>query len=203
MPGFGGKSYTKILISLYFCNIHRFAKYFLVIAHRDPLRSGDMYRRMVTFGVTLVLLPVFLQAQQINPAALGEAAQSASAAAPPSPHGGVVPVAPEARYFRLICLVHLTGSGKHNDPIRPEFVPATAAARDGILSWSVQMTDDKNMAIVHLVAADHKAFDAILNDKRPELRVFEIGKHGKDVIEAELKKYRKDFDLTQFEVVAR
>jgi RHS repeat-associated protein len=31
-------------------------------------------------------------------------------------------VDPTARYHRLICLVHLTGSGKHADPIRPEYV---------------------------------------------------------------------------------
>jgi len=97
---------------------------------------------------------------------------------------------PEARYYRLICLVHLTGSGKHTDPIRPEFIPTTvSSSRDGILGWRVQPTDDKNMAIVHLVASDHRAFEPILNDKRPEIRVFEIGKHSKDTIETELKKF--------------
>jgi hypothetical protein len=32
------------------------------------------------------------------------------------------------------------------------------------------------MAIVHLVAVDHHAFGAILADRRPEVKVFEIGK---------------------------
>jgi hypothetical protein len=55
---------------------------------------------------------------------------------------------PTARYYRLICLVHLVGSGKHTDPIRPEYVPsAVDAARQGIISWSLQITDDKSMAI--------------------------------------------------------
>ena len=53
-----------------------------------------------------------------------------------------------------------------------------------------------------LVAASRKALDAIVNDKRSEIRVFEIGKHGKDTIEQELKKYKKDFDLRKFQVVA-
>jgi hypothetical protein len=113
-------------------------------------------------------------------------------------------VDPSARYYRLICLVHLTGSGKHNDPIRPEFVPTAAdPTRAGILAWSMLPTDNKNMAIIQLVAANRHAFDAILADKRPEIRVFEIGKHRKDDIEKELRKFKKDFDLQAFQVVAR
>ena len=139
---------------------------------------------------------------------------------------------PTQRYFRLICLVHLTGSGQKGDPVAPEYVVQGVAAaqagiqahavggppetpgqpaattpamssRPGILAWSMQMTDDKHMAILHLVAADRHAFDAILNDKRSEIRVFEIGKDKKDDIEAEMKKYKKDFDLESFRVVAQ
>jgi hypothetical protein len=98
----------------------------------------------------------------------------------------------------------MVGTGKLNDPIRPEFVPSvTNASRDGIISGSMQLTDDKSMAIVHLVAVNRKALDGILNDKRAEIRVFEIGKRGKAEIEKELKKYRKDFDLDKFRVVAQ
>jgi hypothetical protein len=111
---------------------------------------------------------------------------------------------PTLRYFRLIGLVHLTGSGRHTDPIRPEYVPtAAAASRDGILAWSIQLTDDKSMAIIHLVASNHHAFDALLNDKRPEIRVFEIGKHDRATIERELRLVKKDFDLDKFRVVAQ
>ena len=91
-----------------------------------------------------------------------------------------------------------------NDPIRPEYVPAAAeTSRDGILAWNVQLTDDGNMAIVHLVAANRKAFEGILNDKRPDIRVFEIGRHGRVEIELELRKFRKDFDLARFQTVAQ
>ena len=138
------------------------------------------------------------------PLALGaQPAQTGLRAAQFARHGSHA-VDPSLRYYRLICLVHLTGSGKHNDPVRPEFLPPAGAApsRSGILSWSMQMTDDKNMAILHLVAADRAAFDAILNDKRPEIRVFEVGKHGKDTIEQEMKKYKKDFTLDSIRVVA-
>ena len=106
-------------------------------------------------------------------------------------------VDPAQRYHRLICLVHLTGSGTSSDTIRPEYVPVSADpdSRSGILAWSSQIADDGRMAIVLYVAADRKAFESILADKRSEIRVFEIGKHDRKTIETELRKYKKDFDL--------
>lgn len=159
---------------------------------------------------------------------------------------GVLPaqraVNPVNRYFRLICLVHLTGSGKGDAPVMPEYVAegvkaaqaasqtetlqAKAAAsipagetaqagaklpgtstpmtsRPGILAWSMLPSDDKTMAIVQVVAADRAALAPFLNDKRPEIRVFEIGRDSKEKIEAELRKYKSDFDLASFQVVAQ
>ncbi|HXE64183.1 MAG TPA: hypothetical protein VN519_11625 [Bryobacteraceae bacterium] len=164
-------------------------------------------------------------------------------------------VDPFNRYHRLICLVHLKGTGQKDDPIMPEYIaegvatasaaaaasgqgakaethavnaspdpptdtvpiasspkagdpqqpmaPSTAAARPGIVSWSMEFTDDKNMAIIHVVAVDRHAFDAILADKRTDIRVFEIGKDSKDTIEKEMRKYKKDFSLDSFQVVAQ
>lgn len=109
---------------------------------------------------------------------------------------------PTVRYFRVIALVHLTGSGQKGDPKRPEFVP-DATSRDGILSWSMQKSDDGKYALIQLVAVNHKALKPILADRRPDVRVFEIGKTRKDDIEKELKKFKKDFDLSQFLVVAQ
>jgi hypothetical protein len=110
------------------------------------------------------------------------------------------------RYHRLICLVHLTGSGKAgDDPILPEYVPRISdkASRTGIVAWSVQLADDGKMAIIHIVAVDRNAFAPILEDKRPEIKVFEIGKDKKEAIEAEMRKYKKDFSLDAFKVVAQ
>lgn len=172
-------------------------------------------------------------------------------------------VDPMNRYYRLICLVHLTGSGQAADPIVPEYVvagmaaataasattgttgspgttgtaapaanavssapsqpvsgppapqpvsggatsqpvaPVTAPVRPGIISWSMQLTDDKTMAIIHVVAVDHNAFNAILADTRPEVKVFEIGKDSKATINAAMQQYRKDFNLDTFQVVAQ
>jgi hypothetical protein len=155
---------------------------------------------------------------------------------------------PAQRYFRLICLVHLTGSGKQGDPILPEYVaqgtavavaaaaatqsatmsspanpgapsaasrpteaattaqptgtgPAPMASRPGYLGWSMQTSDDGKMAIIQIVAADHHAFDSILADTRPEIRVFEIGKTPPATIQAEMQKYKANFDLTNFRVI--
>src|SRR5579884_899874 len=108
------------------------------------------------------------------------------------------------RYFRLVCLVHLTGSGKKQDPVRPEYVPMPGNPdRNGIIAWSFQPADDKKMAIVQYVAVYRSAFNAILADKRPEIRVFEIGKTQPAAIEAEMRKFRKDFSLEAFKVHAQ
>jgi hypothetical protein len=112
---------------------------------------------------------------------------------------------PSARYYRLICLVHLTGAGNlAASAVRPEYVPtAIDVKRQGIIAWGMQLTDDKSMAIVHLVASNRAAFAAILADTRPEIRVFEIGKNSRAQIEAEMQKYKKGFDLSKFEVRAQ
>ena len=146
---------------------------------------------------------------------------------------------PTQRYFRLICLVHLTGTGTANDPVMPEKVAAGVAAaqapvqatqqtggdaqahatnsqqptptpggvpmssRPGILAWSMLPTDDKSMAIIQVVATDRAALAPFLTDTRPEIRVFEIGKDSKQAIESEMRKYKADFDLTRFQVVAQ
>ena len=41
-------------------------------------------------------------------------------------------VAPTQRYHRLICLVHLNGSGKNGEEIKPDYVPSDMTSRDGI-----------------------------------------------------------------------
>jgi hypothetical protein len=111
---------------------------------------------------------------------------------------------PSVRYYRLICLVHMVGSGKANDPVRPEYVPTAAdAKRQGILAWSFQLTDDKGMAIIHVVASNRAAFAPILADKRPEVKIFEIGKDAPAAIEAAMQLVKAGFSLSKFQVVAQ
>jgi hypothetical protein len=68
-----------------------------------------------------------------------------------------------------------------------------------IISFSHLVSDDGKFAIVEFVARDGAAFAAIFNDH--SLRVFEKGVHKKDDIEAELKKFKKDFSLDKFGMV--
>jgi hypothetical protein len=114
-------------------------------------------------------------------------------------------VDPSQRYHRLICLVHLTGSGKNGDPMRPEYVPGPAdtASRAGIIAWSMLPTDDGKMASIHVVAVDRHAFDTIFADKRPEIKVFEIGVDSQKRIEDFLQAHKAGFTLDSLQVVAR
>jgi hypothetical protein len=114
-------------------------------------------------------------------------------------------VDPTQGFHRLICLVHLTGSGTLDDPMRPEYAPApgSAPSRAGIIAWTFQITDDGTMAIVHFVAVDRKAFASIFADTRPEIRVFEIGVATQAQIEAEMGMYKAGFSLDSLRVVAR
>jgi hypothetical protein len=77
------------------------------------------------------------------------------------------------------------------------------ATRKGILAWSFQITDDKSMAIMHVVASNYHAFDAILADTRPEIRVFHIGKDSRAAIEQALQQYKQGFSLDGLKVVAQ
>jgi hypothetical protein len=70
-------------------------------------------------------------------------------------------VDPAQRYYRFICLVHLNGSGKKGDEIKPEYAPAELGSREGIIAWSMQTADDGKMAIVQYVAVNRHAFDAM------------------------------------------
>jgi hypothetical protein len=81
--------------------------------------------------------------------------------------------------------------------------PASMSSRPGILAWGMLESDDGTMAIVQLVAADRHAFDSIFADKRPEIRVFEIGRDKPEAIQNELRKFRKDFDLQNFRVAVQ
>ncbi len=114
-------------------------------------------------------------------------------------------VDPSQRYHRLICLVHYTGAGTKEDPRRPEYIPGPNDTHDrkGIVAWSATPTDDGNHVIIHVVAVDRHAFDTILADARPDVKIFEIGKDKPDEIEAFMRQHKKDFKLDQLRTVAQ
>ena len=81
--------------------------------------------------------------------------------------------------------------------------PAPMASRPGYLGWGMQISDDGTMAIIQIVAADHHAFDSILADTRPEIKVFEIGKDAPATIQAAMQQYKQNFVLTNFRVIVQ
>ena len=112
-------------------------------------------------------------------------------------------VDPAHRYFRVIALVPLTGTGTRSDPIRPQYVPnvGDGPSRDGIIAWASQLTDDGHKAIIHIAAANHHAFDAILADRN--VTAFEIGKADPAAIVTALQQFRQNFTLDSLQVVAQ
>src|SRR5581483_2574363 len=109
-------------------------------------------------------------------------------------------VEPRNMYQRILCAVPYVGQGTAEDPIRPKFAPiAGPSETKGILGYTQIASDDLKWAIVEFVARDASAFDEILKDK--QVRVFVKGKHSRNEIETEMRRYKRGFNLDQFEVV--
>jgi len=75
---------------------------------------------------------------------------------------------------------------------------ATSRSRTAILGFTYVLSDDGKHALVEFVARDRAAFQQILAD--PTVKSFVKGKDKREDIEAEFKKYKKDFDFTHFGV---
>ena len=103
-------------------------------------------------------------------------------------------------HYRLICVVPMVGSGTRADPHRPAYVPLPTAdgralPRSGIIGFGFLPSDDKKSAIVEFVAVDPTVFNTILADK--SVIALEKGKSKRADIEAQGRKYKKDFSLDQ------
>ena len=107
-------------------------------------------------------------------------------------------VNPQNRYERLVCVVPMIGAGTAEDPRRPQFTPAGPAESTPFLSYSYLPSDDGQMALVEFVAADAAAFDAILANTDARIKKFRKGAAKKRDVEAEFRKYRKNFNLDEF-----
>lgn len=108
---------------------------------------------------------------------------------------------------RLYAVVPLIGAGTPQDPKRPLFVPspeerqrAEAGKTPIITNYSVVLSDDRKFALVELVADDAKALEAVLKSERADVKRFDLqkGKAKAEDIEAEFRKYKKDFDFKKF-----
>jgi hypothetical protein len=112
-------------------------------------------------------------------------------------------VDPKYTYSRVIAIVPIVGTGTATDPRRPQYAPLPSTGPNqnqaGIIGYMQQISDDGKFALVEFVARDRSAFAAILADKT--IKVFVKGKDKKGDIELELKKYKRDFDLSNFGLV--
>jgi hypothetical protein len=109
-------------------------------------------------------------------------------------------------YERTMSIVPMTGTGSFADPVRPMYTPlpaalnaaATSRSRTAILGFTYVLSDDGKHALVEFVARDRAAFQQILAD--PTVKSFVKGKDKREDVEAEFKKYKKDFNFTHFGV---
>ena len=106
---------------------------------------------------------------------------------------------------RVWAVVPMIGTGTADDPLRPAYIPAppppgTPPSTDGIIGFTMLLTDDGKHAIVQFVAQDRAAFKDLLADKSPDVMVFEKGKAKKEDIETAFRNFKKDFDLDQMGV---
>lgn len=102
----------------------------------------------------------------------------------------------------------MIGKGTYDDPRRPLFAPASApedtpradteASQEDpprILAYTFEESDDGKFAIVEFVASDPKAFEAIQQSGRADVKAFRKEKLDKAEAEAEFRKFKKDFQL--------
>ena len=114
-------------------------------------------------------------------------------------------------YERLICVVPSTGSGTLADPRRPLFAPAegqrdtlTSARKTKGFSTPLEIigyrsvpTDDGLNYIVEFVARDRAAFNPILASPQVT-KIFDLRKQPSRDVLPELRKLKRNFDLTSF-----
>ena len=150
-------------------------------------------RNYPAFAVLFAFLsPAF--AQQPD-AATATAAKTASTVNPRRVDAGNL-------YHRCYAVVLLVGTGKRDDPKRPMFAPAPAAAavnHTGILGFQmIGLSDDKTMAIVEFVAADRATILPILQGA---VVAFEKGQAPSAAIESAFQKYKSGFSLANTQPV--
>ena len=112
-------------------------------------------------------------------------------------------VSPEMMYHRVWAVVPLIGKGTSDDPRRPMFAPSRAelaetrktGSRPGVISYSMQLSDDGKSALVEFVGATPADLKFIVNSRVPGVKAFERGVAKKADIEAEFQKQKRGFSL--------
>lgn len=104
---------------------------------------------------------------------------------------------------RLLAVVPMVGAGTYADPKRPMFTAVgRIEGRQGLLGFSYQASDDGQFALVEFVAADRAILNAIRLSSSTA-KSFVRGADKRADIEAEFRKYKRDFDLDKLAVGAK
>ncbi|MBX6326481.1 MAG: hypothetical protein IRY93_10640 [Chthoniobacterales bacterium] len=97
----------------------------------------------------------------------------------------------------------MIGAGTPQDPRRPLHTPADEAQLQQLdrrqakmLGFSYIVSDDGQYALVEFVASDRSAFAELLAD--PTIKKFEKGRAKREDIEREFRRYRRQFNLSDF-----
>jgi hypothetical protein len=100
---------------------------------------------------------------------------------------------------RVVLICPMVGSGKSAREARRPMCAPEEIGPGGVISFTSVLSDDKNFALVEVVAQDRKALAAILADSRAEVKKFDRSRGAKkEDIEAEFRKYKKDFSFDKF-----
>lgn len=103
----------------------------------------------------------------------------------------------------MLAVVPLVGSGTHDDPIRPMLAPAPGAidavGHTGIIAYTYVLSDDGTLALTEFVLRDRTQVKSVFNTpSAANIKTFLKGVNTRADIEAEFKKYKKDFDSNKF-----
>jgi hypothetical protein len=113
-------------------------------------------------------------------------------------------------YERVYAILPIVGQGTWEDPKRPMFTPPPSAMtpgdRSGIIAFHHEVSDDGQLALVEIVAADSPRLAAVLAQLQnishlPGVQIFDREKHGRKDIQKAFKVKKKDFDIDRFRVV--
>ncbi len=145
-------------------------------------------------------LPICAVALLFVAAAFGQ-----PATAERGPSASIQRVPPEQILHHVYAVVPLQGTGAKGDAKRPMFAPSASdvaavkpGTRPAILSWKMQVSDDGKYALVDFAAATPADLKFIVTSNAAGLKAFETGKTTKAEVEAEFRKYKKDFSADQF-----
>ena len=87
-----------------------------------------------------------------------------------------------------------------------EQLAMTPGDRSGIIAFHHEVSDDGQLALVEIVAADTPGLAAVLAQLQnishvSGVQIFDRGKHGRKDIQKAFKAKKKDFDIDRFRVI--